>query len=444
MAIGHLLDVEESGPAETVRKGRNLLSNRTGIIRRVASEAGQAGDPRIYSFGVHVCDTSVFHFERYEGRSGGAGLTIEEALAATIGEVVERYCAAFYDRRQMVVASYRDVADIAVHPSSFVLFSEEQYEQKGFPFQRFTEESKISWTWGYSITQEREVLLPACLVYLPYRPLSGEPVIGYSTSTGMAAGNTLEEAILSGIYEVVERDAFTVFWLRMMRMPLVEPDSETIQAILVDRFSNGSWFFVETTNDLAIPSFFCLYLSMTEFGLAPAVGSASRLKPEKAILKTIVEVGQARPYFRYELARNKNWKPARDFSNVVDFEHHAIVYLKEPSLISVFNFFIDQENEIKYKVSQMRDYSTGRILGDIRRCVEMLGNRGYETIVVDLTTPDIGDVGLYAVRVMVPGLVPLHGNHNYPFLGSRRLEEVPKIIGRECADGINPYPHPFP
>jgi len=442
MSAIRLRDVNGSSPTETLEKGKKLISDRVGIIRRIATEARQSHDPKVYSFGVHVCDTSRFHCEKYGGRSGGAGLSVEEALAATIGEVVERYCAAFYDRKNMVFASYREISDVAIHPDAFALFSDKQYDTPDFPFARFTKDTRVFWTWGYSLTYQRDVLVPACLVYIPYHRLPDEPLIAYSTSTGMAAGNTIEEAILSGIYEVIERDCFTIFWLRMMRMPLVDVD-RPIQQVLNERFpDSGSWFFMDITNDLGIPSFFALNISEAEFGIAPAVGSAARLSPRKAILKVITEIGQARPYFRYELSRNADWQPADDFSNVVDFEHHAIVYVKKPSLMSVFDFLIKAKERVA--LGKIPDKSTGRILGDIEKCVAMIAEKGYETIVVDLTTADISDAGLSAVRIIVPGLVPLHGNHNYPFLGSERIRTVPEVLGMECSQELNPYPHPFP
>jgi ribosomal protein S12 methylthiotransferase accessory factor len=84
----------------------------------------------------------------------------------------------------------------------------------------------------------------------------------------------------------------------------------------------------------------------------------------------------------------------------------------------------------------MTDRSTGRVLADLEYCIERLGDAGYEVIVADITTPEIAEVGFSVVRVIVPGLIPLHSDHRYPFLGARRLSAVPYPL--------NPFPHPFP
>ena len=62
----------------------------------------------------------------------------------------------------------------------------------------------------------------------------------------------------------------------------------------------------------------------------------------------------------------------------------------------------------------MPDRSTGRVLADLEYCIERLGDAGYEVIVADITTPDIAEVGFSVVRVIVPGLVPLHGRSSAP------------------------------
>jgi ribosomal protein S12 methylthiotransferase accessory factor len=99
--------------------------------------------------------------------------------------------------------------------------------------------------------------------------------------------------------------------------------------------------------------------------------------------------------------------------------------------------------------SDIPDRSTGRVLGDIELCVEMLREAGKEVVVVDITTPDIRDVGLHVVRVLIPGLVPLHGNHSFQYLGAPRLHEIPYIMGWDKQGwtpeaGLNRMPHPFP
>ena len=61
--------------------------------------------------------------------------------------------------------------------------------------------------------------------------------------------------------------------------------------------------------------------------------------------------------------------------------------------------------------------STGDPEKDLKKVLSLLESRGFDVLVVDLTTPDVREVGFRVVRVLIPGLQPLHGDHCYPFLG---------------------------
>jgi ribosomal protein S12 methylthiotransferase accessory factor len=82
----------------------------------------------------------------------------------------------------------------------------------------------------------------------------------------------------------------------------------------------------------------------------------------------------------------------------------------------------------------------------LRNCLAELERNGLEAIAVDLTTPEIAELGLSVPKVLVPGLAPLTAVHAMPALGSPRFREVPKKLGLTdpIHDQINPTPHPFP
>ena len=68
-------------------------------------------------------------------------------------------------------------------------------------------------------------------------------------------------------------------------------------------------------------------------------------------------------------------------------------------------------------------------------------------ISVDLTTPWLRSLGLCAVRVVVPGLQPIHFGRGNAVLGGARLYQAPRRMGRRDRDTtpeeLNPWPHPF-
>jgi ribosomal protein S12 methylthiotransferase accessory factor len=448
-----LRDVPASDVWESIWRGSRLISPKVGLIRRVAMTRYQAQDPLVFSTGVLPADFARFMSDGQALKAGGAGEDAATALMAAIGEAAERHCSYFFDRDEMVFGTYRELAPDAVDPDLLRLFSCEQIERFGprGP-EYFDESSRICWMWGHSLNARRPRLVPASLVYLNYRAAEDEARIGLNASTGLAAGSTREEAILGGLLEIIERDAFTIAWMHRRAGRRIEVDDEdSLKSLRLrlwsDRPSVDLKIF-DLTTDLPIPVVFLVMRRQAEFGPVACVGTASRVSPRQALCKCILEAGQCFPYFRYLMDCEKDWQPAPDFSNLTTFDYHCLSYLKRPELVSQAFAFCDECTD-RVALSALPDHSTGRVLADLEHCVARLGEAGYEVIVTDITTPDIAEVGLSVVRVIVPGLVPLHGQHARPFLGVRRLFEVPLRLGWNRRgwnpeNGLNPFPHPFP
>jgi ribosomal protein S12 methylthiotransferase accessory factor len=448
-----LRDVPASDLWETLRLGSRLISRKVGLIRRVVETRYQAQDPAVFSAGVLPADLSRVLSEGEALKAGGAGDNAATALVSAIGEAAERHCAFFYDRDAMVFGTFRELGEDAAPPDLLRLFSCEQIERFGSRGpDYFDESSRIGWVWGYSLTERRPRLVPASLVFLNYRPAADEARIGLNASTGLASGATREEAILNGLLEIVERDGFTIAWLHRQAGRRIEVDDDGLQRALrtrlwADRPSVDIKIF-DLTTDVPIPVIFMVMRRQAESGPVACVGTASRVSPRQAVFKCVQEAGQNFPYLRYLLDSEKDWQPAADFSNLINFDYHFLSYLKRPDLIPPAFAFCDECSD-RVALSELPDRSSGRVLADIEYCVASLGEAGYEVIVTDITTPDIAEVGLSVVRVIVPGLVPLHGQHPRPFLGVRRLFEVPLRLGWDRRgwspeSGLNPFPHPFP
>src|SRR5262249_4981526 len=109
----------------------------------------------------------------------------------------------------------------AILPNDVLLFSDTQYarhqaptpdpdhSQMGPP--AFDPSAKIEWSPVWSFRDERFRYLPTRLLYFFYGP-------GYQAdSNGCAAGNTLGEAIVQGFLELVERDAYAIWWYNRLQ-----------------------------------------------------------------------------------------------------------------------------------------------------------------------------------------------------------------------------------
>lgn len=454
-AAVELRDVPWSDVWESIRSASRLVSPKVGLARSLQQGVTYAQDPELFALGVGLQDLSRFSGILNSDKAGGGGELAERALVATLGEAIERYCTLFFDKEEMVRGTARELAPDAVDAELVRFFSRRQIEENGDRIgstSYFTEDSVTYWVWGTSLTSGEARLVPASQVYLNYKADDDEVLPGRNASTGLAAGTTIEEAILTGLFEVVERDCFTIAWLHRHLGSRIAVDDPELKRILDERFyvshPDVDLAFYDITLDIPIPSIFALMRRPAEYGPALCVTSVSRLSMREAVRKGMCELGQELPYLRFLRNQFDDWDPLPDFSDIVTFDHHFTLYSKRPELIGEALAFCDAvEDEVA--LSELPDHRTGRPLGDIEHCVAVLAENGYEVIVVDITTEDVRELGWRVVRVLVPGLVPLYGNHNRPYLGLPRLWEIPDKLrwaqnGWNPDAGLNPYPHPFP
>jgi ribosomal protein S12 methylthiotransferase accessory factor len=442
-----LRDIERSSVEETLIKGERLIDHRVGIIQDIYEHMIDPDDPPLFYFTAKLADTSRYSRLKCSEYNGGASLLREQAKAAAIGESVERYCAGIYNEDEFIYSSYNDVKCDAIDPREFTLFSENQYSTKDFKFSRFSKDVRLNWVWGYSLVKKQPILVPASFVYVPYLFRSKEELITQPTSTGLAAANNMEEAILSGIYEVVERDAYMIMWLNQLSMSginLSMVKNEKIKDV-IERFVQCgiSLYINNITTDLGIPTIGAMAVLESGRGPAAAVGAATRLAPELAVLKSLEETAHTRFWIKGMMRERPDYKSKDDFSDITDLSHHPFLY-GHLEMLPRLKFLMNHPSV--EKLEGIPNMATGSILKDIQKCVEMIAKRGFDVIVVDITTPDIKEVGFSVVRVLIPGGQPLDVEFKYRFLGGKRLYEVPKLLGYpgKSEGELYGYPHPFP
>ena len=115
----------------------------------------------------------------------------------------------------------------AILPNDVLLFSEAQAqaddhahdhsETQSAP-EAFDPSAKIEWSPVWSLRDNCFKYLPTSLLYFFY---SG-PAAFQADSNGCAAGNTVEEAIVQGFLELVERDAYAIWWYNRSRRAEVD------------------------------------------------------------------------------------------------------------------------------------------------------------------------------------------------------------------------------
>ena len=324
---------------------RCLLSGacdeRFGLISRLVEVPYHHSDPAVFAYAAVMPNTQVILGNQANERNGGAGLDESSAVLAAIGESLERYSPA-YAPGGLRVASFSELDGEAVPPGQWILYSSDQYRQVESRYVPFDEATPVAWTPAQTLIggNRDEVLVPAQFTYLPHLRRQGEEIVAPSISTGLSFHTSPHRAKLLGLYECVERDAFSAYWLTQteadyIRLDDVSPDSIVGEAYarVFGRCKIRRAVCYSLRTDLDLATAFTVVVLATELGDMLCVGTATRTTFTDAVVKTIVEAAQAPPFVRYLFHKEPNWSPGESFENVRTFDYHARLYQFKPALV---------------------------------------------------------------------------------------------------------------
>ena len=437
--------VRAVSPRTTLRRYRHLLSPVGGVVTALGRRTEEF-DPWLHVYGAesnHVAwGATNLHSLRHSlhGKSSGKGSTRSQSEASAFCEAVERCSGAYTGdeirrRRRFSDHAREPVMDV-IHPNEVMLYSDRQYESQrdlkapgefSFVPSPFDPDAEIDWTPVWSLTKGRCRYLPTNLLYYSAPSVSGT-VFCRADSNGCASGNSLEEAILQGFFELVERDAFAIWWYNRLSRPAVDLDSFDDPYLhrargYYRRLHREIWV-LDVTSDLGIPVFVSVSVRTDSVTEDIIYAAGAHFDPHIALLRAVCELNQCLCAFmerdnvtghrtRIELAYD--WW--REHARIADQ-----AYLL-PDLDSV------PRRRADYAVIETED-----VKEDIERCVGLVESKGLEFLVLDQTRPDIG---MPVARVIVPGM-----RHFWPRFASGRLYDVPVGMGwleaPNSEDGLNP------
>ncbi|MEF2965861.1 TOMM precursor leader peptide-binding protein [Paenibacillus sp. M1] len=390
----------------------------------------------------------------YDEITGGRSHSFVDSELAGILEGLERYCGVTpRGKRTIVQDSYSHLKAAALDPSTVGLHAEAQYKQPDFPFIPYDPDAPMEWVWGYSFLQERPILVPKLLAY--YSLGEGEGFV-YENSNGCAVGGSLEEAILYGIFEVVERDSFLLTWYAKLRVPRLDynssGDSEMI--LMIQRLRAVTGYEVSlynTTMENGIPSIWALAKGEAEHSASLICSAGAHLDPIRAAKSAIHELAGMIPTVEKRLKERRLEAEAMlDDSSLVEYmEDHSLLY-SLPQAKERLHFLMDERNPVRTFEEEFHSMPWQEDLTeDLKQILQTFLSLHMDVIVVDQSSSETLRNGLHCVKVLIPGMLPMtFGHHLTRLNGLDRVLDVPMKLGyanrRLTRQELNPYPHPFP
>ncbi|BCG05307.1 hypothetical protein PPGU19_098750 (plasmid) [Paraburkholderia sp. PGU19] len=419
LMAGKAFAVREEGfratdPQQVLQRYGHLVSPISGPIAYLhPMPKRHAGMRKVYVAGYLVCPPGTPRTNRFDRTCSGKGRTDEQARVSALCETLERFSGVYQGDEASIRANMRNLRAIAsmgdglpIHINDLQQFSERQFAQrdalnaltddvrKQVP-RRFSADDVIDWTpaWSLKAGTRRWVPLSYCFAETP-DTADGLKFCVHNPN-GSAAGSCIEEAILQGLLELIERDATAIWWYNQLPRPGVDlaKFGDPFFDALVREYESLGWHMwaLDITHDLGIPV--VVALAENPATARFSIGFGCHLNSRIALQRALTEVNQL-----LDIAADapSPWDAAKLSSKQFLYPAAGVAVVDASAWSSI-------------EASDLNDA--------IEQCMSRLGAAGMEVLVVDKTRPDIG---LPVVQVIVPGLC-----HFWPRFGAPRLYSVP-------------------
>ncbi len=387
-----------------LRAAEPLVDDRVGLVTAVGE---RESFPAPYYL-ASVSDTSGFSDAEAARQAAGVDPDWNAAYMRAVGEGLERYSAGVYREQDFETRSV-DHED-AVTPSSFV-------RPDG---QSVADPEAVDWVRGEHLQTGGDALLPASRVVFPPPDDASGPAI----TTGLGLGNSGAQALLSGLYETIERDATMLAWYSTFD-PL---------GLTVDTPEFADLRKHARAEDLTVTPLLCTQdVDVPVVAVAVhrddwprfALGSAADLDPAAAATDGLAEALQ-------------NWMELRAMGPEQASDEDGAIgkYADFPREVEGF---VDPDTTVPADEVGPSDPPTDDPAGELDAVLDALTGADLDAYAARITPRDVDAAGFEAVRVLVPGAQPLFVSE--PFFGDR-AREVPREMGFQ-ARLDRPF-HPFP
>lgn len=373
-------------PAETLNTYQHLVSRHLGVVSELRPVTAAECPAPTYVSGHNsawALDRLDFLKLGLRDGSGGKGVTAIQAKTGALCEAIERYSGEYTGREPSRVATLRELGADAIPPNAILGYSERQYQERArinaqpSKLTRVPDpldaDTPIQRSPVWSLTAQRTRFVPTQILYFntPRLPGADSHQAG-ACSNGCASGNTLEEAILQGFFELVERDAAALWWYNRLRLSGVALDSfhEPFFQQLATYCAAADWqiWALNLTSDLGIPVY-------GAFSAAPGPGPRRILfgfgchfDARVALVRAFTEMNQMLALVD---------RPIQAPALAVELEDEVAHWLRTATPASDPHLCPDDRQPLA-RLEDHQPLETGDLLQDIQVCQDLVAARKME------------------------------------------------------------------
>ena len=304
----------------------------------------------------------------------GKGGTPQQAEASALMELAERFSFFSFAKNpeNFFTDLYPNVKDRAI---SFELIAQSVHdESEDLPAARKIFESlPLKWTWGYNLSREREVLIPFDWFY------------AINEFNGPSAGNCVEEALIQGICEIVERHTSSVVSHNRLKVAAIRPESVTDPLVneMFQKYKNAgvNLYLSDFSLDTGIPTVGAMAYDPSTFpALSEIVWTAGTTPdPQKALSRALTEVAQL----------------AGDFNTDSNYVASG---LPKYTTLEESDYIMNPGRQVD--ISDLPDLSSDNLKTEILNCLSALDNINMQVLVINTMHHQLQVPAFYTI---IPG-----------------------------------------
>jgi ribosomal protein S12 methylthiotransferase accessory factor len=438
-----------------MRKAYSITSPNYGLIQRIRPALKFVDYPSIFQFeAVHSGTALISEVNQNELNAGfGTSLIFENAMVRSIGEAFDRYASQCYNNRILVTGKSQDIQR-PLNLDSLTTFDDKVIAN--LPQARRTSDSIYRWVRAFDHSNGYSVMVPAQLVYQPYKFIDMEPMLRLPTSSGSATGSSPWSAALRGLLELIERDTFMFTYMFKIKGNMLDLENIDISIKYKEFIKTLDMYNLEL-HISSLPNEFGLFVvnatiidkKSRKIGVPELFQMGLSAGPDlkSCVEKSIDEALQGLYWMRLLIQTEK---PS---------SRYLIDLLKKPYTISTHSarglYWCNEGsiNNIKFLWESHHHVDLGNYYYNMNdkqiflNIVKKLKRFGYTVITVDLSLDLLREKSIFVVRTIVPELIPLHLSEKYSQYKSAKIIERARNLGLVDNDNyeskVNYIPHPF-
>lgn len=389
-------------------------------------------EPLIYHYYcVKNPDCDIYNTKAWDFSGSGTSFFRKEALLEGLVENIEKF-SVFKLNRKVPYSTPKELKRHFLHPRVF----RKHFVPAKILIREDLDNKLFGWESVINLTYKKEGYVPAQLIhpsyisYNTYEKNRREPLLLLPSqmTTGSAGGFDHESTLTRAIYEIIERDAVTNYYLSEFVPPVIAVDSISNKVLqhFIDLFYSYNFeiIFFDITTDLEIPTIMTMLIDLTGIGPTINLGFGTNLNYDNAIRKSIEDAFNSRIMSRSKMLNTETQIFITTYISKIGKINLNKKALLKRGTYELIQHLLDKLLMEKLLNKNIPVYSSEEELDLV---IKMFQSKNFDIWYKDITYSPYKNLDLVVYKAIIPALQPpiyTKKERKYLNIHKTRLEQL--------------------